>query len=213
VTEEKKETMPESPSSKDGNQSTVCDGTTASALVKNPNAGTADPTDGRKRWDWSCGYPPEARRIYHGEAMYLVFFMLAGLALVLFSWTGHTAEFLGVKGHAAITLKKYCYYVGAGAVGGAVFSIKFMYRVIARGYWHLDRQMWRFLSPVVALGVAFGTGALIEASLVSGHAPSSGSAIVGTGFIIGYFADQAIAKMYEVAMVLFGTTSKSSESK
>jgi hypothetical protein len=183
------------------------------SVAKSPNVGTADPTDGKDRYQWESLYPQGAQKIIHREATYLVCVFIVALLFILASWKGTPGDILNVTGQSALTLRKYCYYVGAGSLGGAVFGIKYLYRVVARGYWHMDRQMWRYLSPLVSLGVAFAIGALIEASMFSGHAPRSSAAVVGTGFLIGYFADQAIAKMFEVATVLFGSTGKSSEGK
>lgn len=183
------------------------------AHITSPNVGIADPTDGREKYQWKSSYPEEAKRKIRLEAFYLSFVFFATLVFILLTWKGITADWLNVAGKPAEVLRKYSYYVAAGTLGGSVFSIKFMYRVVARGYWHVDRQMWRYLTPVVSFGVAFAGGALIEASMFSGRPPLSGAAIVGTGFLIGYFADQAIAKMYEVANVIFGATNKSTENK
>jgi len=128
------------------------------------------------------------------------------LLLIFVTWKGLSASLVGVTGTEAGTLRKYCYYGFSGLLGGTVFCIKYLYRAVARGYWHLDRRLWRLLSPLTALGLALAIGALIEASLISVRTPMSGPAVVGVGFLIGYFADSAAAKMQEVADVLFGTT-------
>ncbi|MEQ1933456.1 MAG: hypothetical protein ABL962_06200, partial [Fimbriimonadaceae bacterium] len=82
----------------------------------------------------------------------------------------------------------------------------YLYRVVARGYWHVDRRLWRVLSPLISLGLSIAFGALVEASFLSSRAPTSGAAAVAFGFLVGYFADAAVAKMHEVAEVVFGTT-------
>ena len=56
--------------------------------------------------------------------------------------------------------------------------------------------------------VAFVVGAMIDASLIAAGVKLSGSAFVSIGFLAGYFADQAVAKMYEVACVLFGISAR-----
>jgi len=45
---------------------------------------------------------------------------------------------------------------------------------------------------------------LIDASLIGTKGPVSGAAFVSIGFLSGYFADEAVGKMYEIANVLFG---------
>ena len=80
--------------------------------------------------------------------------------------------------------------------------------------WHVDRQLWRLMSPLMSLAVAFVVGTLVQANLMHGNgtglsAPSS----VSLGFMAGYFSDAAIAKMYEIANVVFGTTNNSNPKK
>lgn len=52
--------------------------------------------------------------------------------------------------------------------------------------------------------LSFIVGALIDASFITARGPISGPAIVSTGFLVGYFADEAVGKMYEIASVIFG---------
>jgi len=174
--------------------------------TKGPDVGTADPTDGRKQYEWESKYPSEAVSKIRVEAVYVVILFFLSLSLILATWKGLSANIVGVAGNEAETLKKYCYYGFSGLLGGTIFSIKYLYRSVARGYWHLGRRLWRFLSPLTSLGLAFAIGALLEASIISVRTPASGPAVIGIGFLIGYFADSAVAKMHEVAEVLFGTT-------
>lgn len=173
-----------------------------------PDVGSADPTDGRKQYDWQSRYPDEARSIIRSEATYVVCLLIASLLLILATWKGGPAEILSVTGKDAEILRKYCLYALSGLLGGAVYGLKYLYRVVARGYWHLDRRLWRFLSPLISLAVAFAFGTLLEASFLTMRPPVSGAAIVAIGFLTGYFADAAVAKMHEIADVLFGTTLK-----
>ncbi|MFZ1058044.1 MAG: hypothetical protein WAP47_02505 [Candidatus Rokuibacteriota bacterium] len=143
------------------------------------------------------------------EACYVVLLLFASLILILLSWKGVLGDLLGVTGADATTLRKYAIYSFAGLLGGAVFGVKYLYRVVARGYWHVDRRLWRYLSPLNALALAFVMGAALEASFVSARGPSSTGAIVTFGFMVGYFADQAIAKLHEIATAMFGTATKS----
>jgi hypothetical protein len=38
------------------------------------------------------------------------------------------------------------------------------------------------------------------------HAVDSNAAVIGIGFLVGYFSDSAIAKLAEIAETLFGTS-------
>lgn len=176
-----------------------------------PNASTADPTDGREPYEWNSKYPPEATRIIRCESFYLFFLLILSLVGLLLTWN----RFLeNVLIDPAVLNPKifriYSYYCFAGLLGGTTFSIKYMYRVVARGYWHMDRQIWRILSPFMSISVSFAVGALISASYIGANTVKfdhSAASAIAIGFLTGYFADQAIGKMYEVAMVLFGPTS------
>ena len=60
------------------------------------------------------------------------------------------------------------------------------------------------MTPFIALTIAFIVGAMIDASLMVPQVQISGAAFVSIGFLSGYFADQAVGKMYEIASVIFG---------
>ena len=169
-----------------------------------PNAGSGDATDGRKRYQWTTGYPPEALTEIRWESIYLLFVFLFSLSLIFATWMGWIASLLLLTPEQAITLKKYAYCAASGMLGGVTFGIKYFYRVVARGYWHQDRRIWRLMSPLIAMTVALIIGTMIDASLIATREPTSGAAVLSIGFLVGYFADKAIAKMYEIANVIFG---------
>lgn len=173
-----------------------------------PNAGTGDPTDGRKQYQWTTGYPPKALREIHWESIYLLFVFLFSFSLIFATWIGWITSLFLLPPEQAITLKKYAYYAASGMLGGVTFGIKYFYRVVARGYWQQDRRIWRLMSPLIAMAVALIMGSMINASIIETREPKSGAAIISIGFLAGYFADQAIAKMYEIANVIFGPISR-----
>lgn len=183
------------------------------AKIEASSFGSSEPTDGRGLTEWESAYPARARRIIHCEALVLVILFFLSLALLLFTW-GNTfdpvIDFCCGKTLTADT-KSYFYFAFSGLLAGVIFSIKYLYHVVARKLWHIDRQLWRFLSPLMSLGVAFIVGVLINANLVQSPDTSAirPSTAISIGFIAGYFSDTAIAKMYEIANVLFGTTNKS----
>ncbi|MCW3047074.1 MAG: rane protein of unknown function [Solirubrobacterales bacterium] len=92
-----------------------------------------------------------------------------------------------------------------GLLGGCLFSMKWLYHSIARGKWHLDRRAWRFLTPLVSAGLAFGTMALF----ISGALPLFSERITGTlpgvtgvSFLVGYFSDDTVAALAGAATKL-----------
>ncbi len=180
-----------------------------------PNAGSGDPTDGRKPYEWTTRYPPKAVFHIRLEATYLFLLLLTAYFLLFLAWKGWASRIVSLTPEESMVLKKYMYYSAAGLLGGVAFGIKYFYRVVARGYWHLDRRIWRLKSPLLAMTLAFVVGAMIDASWITSKNSVSSATIVSTGFVVGYFADQAVAKMYEIANVIFGrsTTTKAGDGK
>ena len=176
---------------------------------------TSDATDGRKPYEWTTRYPPQALSKIRCEAIYLFIVLLCSLLLIFATWKGWVSYLLSVAPGQVLTLNQYAYYTAAGILGGVTFDIKYFYRSVARGFWNQDRRLWRIMSPLVAMTVAFVVGAMIDASLIATNLSFSGAAFVSIGFLAGYFADHAVAKMYEIACVLFGksTTAKAGNGK
>jgi len=170
------------------------------------NAGPGDPTDGRNVNDWKSRYPDEAHKLIRQEFIYLVVIFLLSNSLIFATWYGCIHSFMKLSPEQVNTLKKYLFYSSAGMLGGVTFGIKYFYRVVARGYWNVDRRIWRWLSPLIAMSIAFIVGVLIDASFINTKGPASAAAFVSIGFMSGYFADEAVGKMYDIATVLFGRT-------
>src|SRR5205814_2702359 len=124
-----------------------------------PDAGSADPTDNRRQYDWKSHYPAEARSQINYEALYLVAVFIIAAAGILLGWANVIANLVGLSGDSGDILRKYIIYSGSGLLGGAVYGIKYLYRVVARGYWHEDRRLWRLLSPLNASALGFVMGA------------------------------------------------------
>ena len=129
------------------------------------------------------------------------------MSSIFLVWRGLLPAWLGVDAvPEQAVFSRYAFYSLGGLLGGTVFALKWLYRAVARGFWHVDRRPWRLLTPWVSFSVAFVAGSMIEASLISdGASPSVSSGALAIGFLSGYFADNMVAKMYEVANVLFGT--------
>ena len=122
-----------------------------------------DPKDGRKLLEWTSAYPPEAKKQIKLETCYLFIVFLISLFLIFATWKGWLDLFLPLCGAQTITIKKYAYYALFGMLGGITFGMKYFYRVVARGYWHLDRRTWRIMSPFIAMTVSLMIGIMIEA--------------------------------------------------
>ena len=171
--------------------------------------GSSDPSDGRNKLEWESRYPEEALKIIRIEAITLATLLTATIILIFLVWCGAINNLIQdcCENVNISLLKQYSYFALSGLLGGTIFSIKYLYHAVARGTWHIDRQLWRFLTPLMSLGVAFIVGALVHADLLGNPNPSA-AASISIGFIAGYFSDNAIAKMYEIANVFFGTNSR-----
>ncbi len=163
-----------------------------------------DNTDDRKRFDFKSKYLDTARFEIRIEAIFLVSVMITSIVILYLNWKGTLLFILDIQ-VGQDTFKRYIYYFASGLLGGITFSMKYFYRVVARGWWHQDRRVWRISSPLLSAVIGFMTGVLIEAQLLNTNIPSNGASIVAIGFLAGYFADEAVGKMYEIANVIFGT--------
>ncbi|GAB3359106.1 hypothetical protein [Lysobacter tyrosinilyticus] len=164
--------------------------------------------DERKKFNWQSRWPQTAWKRIRLEAAYVaVVFLLSAVGIFL-TWRGEIFYWLaeGCADCQAKTLNRYAYLMFAGVLGGSLFGLKYLYKVVARGWWNIDRSVWRLFSPLLSGGMAFAVGALADAGLfgftVGEH--QSGASFVSLGFIAGYFADSASRKLQEIADTLFG---------
>ena len=171
--------------------------------------GQADPTDNRDLYDWKSRYDdPIARKEIRREAIYLGL-LLVGLPVVMaLFWLGYPKQILHATDAQYRPVVKYVFAWGSGSLGGVLFDVKWLYHVVGRGLWHLDRRLWRIFTPHISGGLSFFFLALVSSGglrIFDGRATDSLSLVMGTGFLVGYFSDSAFAKLTEVAETLFGT--------
>lgn len=171
--------------------------------------GQSDPTDGRKRLDWTSKYHPDAQKEIRREAIYLGLLLFAAPVAMLILWLRFPQYWIRLSDqHYAVVLKFSLAWV-AGTLGGVLYDLKWLYHSVARQRWHIDRRLWRIFTPHISGGLAFGMTALIESNIIrvfDRTITARSVTVVGVAFLIGYFSDSAVAKMTEVADTLFGTT-------
>ena len=166
-------------------------------------------TDGRKPYQWESGYPKEARTEIRHEAIYVGIVLVISLLGLLFNWCGCFSGILCLEGKKLLSFEGIMYYFFSGLLGGTIFGIKYFYRVVARGYWSQDRIYWRVFSPWISACIAVIVGCMVISGLINATKSPSVATGICVGFVAGYFADQAVGKMSEVATALFGNSSQS----
>ncbi|MEO0637593.1 MAG: hypothetical protein AAFY73_13200 [Pseudomonadota bacterium] len=96
----------------------------------------------------------------------------------------------------------------AGFIGGAVFDLKWLYHSVAKGKWNRDRCLWRVIVPFNSAAVSTFTGFLFASGIIPFLKDESFEnvfALLGFGFIFGYFSDNILASMQNLAQRVFGT--------
>lgn len=179
-------------------------------LEKIPGFGASDPTDNRKLLEWQSRYPAEASKEIRFEAIYLGCLLLAApwLLLAFFCHGPHYLwKFLDASFQESVA--RYGLAWIGGMLGGTLFAIKWLYHVVARELWNLDRRLWRLFTPHISGGLAFAVIALVSSGMMNifdAKAMHTPSVVVGMAFLVGYFSDNAVAKLTEIADTLFGTS-------
>lgn len=172
--------------------------------------GQVDPTDRRERWEWETRYPnPAAQRAIRLEATYLAILLFGTPLIMGVLWLKLPKYWFHFPDQSYPAFLKYALAWGAGVFGGTLFDVKWLYHSVARGWWNIDRRLWRIFTPHISGGLAFAVTALISSGMVSifdGKAMDSHCGVIGFGFLVGYFSDSAIAKLYEIAETIFGTS-------
>ena len=173
-------------------------------------------TDGRKQYDWESKYPECAQKEMKKEAIYIAIMLIIAFSLLIFIVGGlidKVGNLIGLEAKKTASLEGVIIYFFSGLLGGTIFGLKYFYRVVSRGYWSQDRKYWRFFSPWISACVAFVVGCMVLSGYINATQTQSFAAEICVGFITGYFADEAVGKMSEVATALFGSNSKTDPNK
>ncbi len=161
--------------------------------------------DNRELYDYESRYPDERPSKWQKkEATYLSILLFLGLTLVLLNYLDVLYYMLcSINSNIDYVLcKKVCYCAIFGFLGGITFDIKYFYRSIARGFWNEDRVFWRIFSPWLSITLALVMSAVLNKTVIESNVAMS----ICIGFFSGYFSDDAIAKMHDVAQVIFSRT-------
>lgn len=161
------------------------------------------PTDGRECKDWKSRYDEIALGHISWEKKYLLALMIAMASVSIIIGVIILSEFIDNKFIMSSKVHSYFYAWVGGTFGGIVFAGKWLYHTVARGFWNIDRRLWRILTPHLSgllalfIVVIFSSDIFNEAQTYSIHKSC------GIGFLVGYFSDNAIGKLSELANVFF----------
>ena len=173
-----------------------------------PGFSPADLSDGRELGDWKTRYPDRRARCQIVIEAFVLGVLLIGIpVLILLVWIGAIRDWFAIEPDKYDTVATFAYAWLAGALGGAAFSAKWLVHTIAKRKWNIDRRFWRFFTPIVAGTVSFALIALATSGLfqvLDAERLRTGSAVVGVSFLLGYFSDNTIAKLAELAERLLG---------
>ena len=167
-----------------------------------------DNTDDRLPGDWKSKYEPEACKKINFEFWYLVGVYLVASVLTVIIWAQFPVHWFNLEADKFTIFKKYAIVVLGGIFGGTVFDMKWLIHAVANQKWHMDRRLWRLLVPLTSGAFSLAFAALITSGFIKIFDPTSLTACstaFGFGFLVGYFSDNAIGKLSEVAHTLFGT--------
>lgn len=169
----------------------------------------SDLTDGREKGDWESRYEEKASKEIKKERNYLLILLFTSILLAIISGL-FFKDCLFVVECKLSGLKPYVFGALGGLTGGTIFSMKWLVHSVAKSSWSIDRQLWRTMTPFLSATIALLIIILINANMFNSNTGVSYSAFksFGIGFLAGYFSDNAIGKLTEIAQVMFGSSSK-----
>ena len=176
---------------------------------KNNDSFLSDLTDGREKGNWKSRYVEEAQIAIKWEKKYLLFVFFFALLISLLSGFFFKGCLFNIGCNLG-DFKIYLFALFGGLLGGTIFSMKWLVHSVAKDTWNIDRRLWRIFTPLVSSVVALLIVILINSDFIKGDANKCISIYksFGIGFLSGYFSDNAIGKLTEIAQVLFGSASK-----
>lgn len=169
------------------------------------------PSDGRNKYEWQTRYTvgengaENPSKVMRGEAIYLGAMMFLSACSIIANYKGFYVWILNVQEADVNVVTRIVYCLSAGLLGGVTFSIKIFYRAVAHGQWNYDRRYWRWFQPFISLSVTSVVAAFMIDDIVSSHVYWTYS----IGYFAGYFSENAVGKMYDIAVILFSSPVKS----
>ena len=172
--------------------------------------------DGRKGGEWRTRYSPTAWTQILLELFFLAILLSFAAILLIDGITMQSQDnneegyiYSGIINvHILDGAVKWIMLALAGFIGGIVFDLKWLYHSVAKGIWNRDRVLWRVIVPFNSSIVSLFTGFIIISEIIpflDSRAFDNIYAILGFGFIFGYFSDNILAALQNFARRIFGT--------
>jgi hypothetical protein len=163
-----------------------------------------DPNDGRDELgSWKSRYPREALDIINWEKRYLLILLSVFAVIGFFLGIQYKSHIIGCNFAISPKVHSYLFAWIGGSLGGIVYASKWLYHSVARGLWNEDRRIWRVVSPHLSGIVALMFVLIFCSGIISNVETYSIHKSCGIGFLVGYFSDNAIGKLSELANVFF----------
>lgn len=171
----------------------------------------SDLTDGRKDGDWKSRYDGEANKEIKKERNYLLILLSVSFSLLTLAGLYYKGCILNTD-CSFIEIKPYVFGIIGGLLGGTIFSMKWLVHSVAKNTWNIDRQLWRILTPLLSATISLLIIVILNSEIFASEVGKSYTSYksFGIGFLAGYFSDNAIGKLTEIAQVLFGSSSTKS---
>jgi hypothetical protein len=175
-----------------------------------------DLDDGRGVGDWVSRYPKSAWfQIVPEFALLTVYLVFPGYLLAeaiiepsaenIRSGYIYSSIF---NSHVSDDNAKWIALTLSGFIGGAVFDLKWLYHSVAKGIWNRDRCLWRIIVPFNSAMVSLFTGFLFKSGIIpflDNKSFDDPFTLLGFGFVFGYFSDNILAALQNLARRIFGT--------
>ena len=173
--------------------------------------------DHRNVGEWKTRYARAAYIQIVIETLYILTLFISSLAgLAYLKCHNSIPDSICFSATSFPSYRKAGFAILGGLLGGVLFDMKWLYHSVAHGIWNQDRCLWRLLTPLISSGLAFAFYVIIKSGIITVINTSSAerpASIVAISFLVGYFSDSALAKMYEVATTLFGSVSRGGSEK
>ena len=166
-------------------------------------------TDERDQGLWKSRYSGLAARKWQIlEAIYIFVVVLISFTALVLNYNGCFQHWLCIPQDKQLFFSRIVTCALCGMLGGAIFDMKWFYKSVAHGFWNEDRVYWRIFTPIISLSFAFCLACIFKDNVV---VYGDGFSAATLGFLAGYFSDEAVGKMAEIAKALFNTNTKTAE--